>query len=235
MKAFTYTKYGPPEALQFKDVPRPVPTDHQVLVKIHAVSLNAADIDYLKGHSSFGWVGCKSPRTPSSVGYCGTGGSSREKCQTLSGGGCRFRDTSTCGFGAFAEYVCAPEGVLTLKPANMSFEQAATLPQAGVLALQAIRDYGRIQPGNQVLINGAGGGVGTFALQIAKSFGAEVTGVDSAAKLDMLHALGAEHVLDYTQTDYTKTAQRYHLIVDVTAKRSMLAYRRALTPTVFSP
>ncbi len=141
-----------------------------------------------------------------------------------------FGDTSTCGFGAFAEYVCAPEGVLTLKPAGLTFEQASTIPQAGVLALQAIRDEGRVQPGQKVLLNGAGGGVGTFAVQIAKQFGAEVTAVDSAAKFEMLRALGADHVLDYAQMDYTRTGERYDLIVDVVAHRAMHNYKRALTP-----
>jgi NADPH:quinone reductase-like Zn-dependent oxidoreductase len=142
-----------------------------------------------------------------------------------------FGDLSSCGWGGFAEYVCAPENALALKPENLSFEQAAVVPQAGLLALQGLRDKGHIQPGQKVLINGAGGGVGTFALQIAISFGAEVTGVDSTEKLEIMRSLGADHVIDYTQEDFTKNGQQYDLILDVTARHSIFDYRRSLSPT----
>jgi NADPH:quinone reductase-like Zn-dependent oxidoreductase len=141
-----------------------------------------------------------------------------------------FGDLCQSGFGGFAEYVCARENALTMKPASMTFEEAAAVPQAGLLALQGLRNKGQIQPGQKVLINGAGGGVGTFAVQIAKSFGAEVTGVDSTMKLDMLRSIGADHVIDYTQEDYTKNGQRYDLILDVKVYRSIFDYKRALRP-----
>jgi NADPH:quinone reductase-like Zn-dependent oxidoreductase len=135
-----------------------------------------------------------------------------------------------CGFGAFAEYVCVPENELRLKPASMTFAEAAAFPQAAVLALQHLRNKRQIEPGQKVLINGAGGGAGTFAVQIAKYFGAEVTGVDSTRKLDMLRSIGADHVIDYTQEDYTKSGQLYDLILDVVAYRSIFDYKRALSP-----
>ncbi|MCB0227178.1 MAG: NAD(P)-dependent alcohol dehydrogenase, partial [Anaerolineae bacterium] len=141
-----------------------------------------------------------------------------------------FGDLCEGGWCGLAEYVCARETALTLKPAGMTFEQAAATPQAGVLALQGLRDKRPVQPGQKVLINGAGGGVGTFAVQMAKSFGAEVTGVDSLAKLATLRSLGADHVIDYTQEDYTQTDRQYDLIVDVVARRSISDYKRALTP-----
>jgi len=141
-----------------------------------------------------------------------------------------YGDLSACGWGGFAEYVCAPENAVILKPASMTFEQAAVIPQAASMALQGLRDKRQIQSGQKVLINGAGGGVGTFAVQIAKSFGAEVTGVDSTAKLDLMRSLGADHVMDYTQEDYTRNGQCYDLILDVMAHRSISDYKRALSP-----
>jgi NADPH:quinone reductase-like Zn-dependent oxidoreductase len=141
-----------------------------------------------------------------------------------------FGDLSNSGWGGFAEYVRAREGSLALKPPNMTFEVAATIPQAGQMAIQGIRDKGDVQPGHRVLINGAGGGVGMFAVQMAKTKGAQVTGVDSTGKLDYLRSIGADHVIDYTQEDFTKSGKRYDLILDVKANRSIFAYRRALRP-----
>jgi NADPH:quinone reductase-like Zn-dependent oxidoreductase len=141
-----------------------------------------------------------------------------------------FVNSFDYGFGAFAEYVCVPEKILTLKPASITFEEAATLPSAAIIALQGLRDKRQIQPGQKVLINGAGGSVGTFAVQIAKLFGAKVTGVDSMRKLDMLRSIGADYVIDYTQEDFTKSGRRYDLIIDVVSHRSIFDYRRALGP-----
>jgi len=141
-----------------------------------------------------------------------------------------FGDLSACGFGGFAEYVCARGNALVLKPASMTFEEAAAIPQAAVLALQGLRDKGKIQPGQKVLINGGGGGAGTFAVQIAKSFGAEVTGVDSTRKLDIMRSIGADHVIDYTQEDFTKNGQRYDWIIDFAGYHSIVDYNRALSP-----
>jgi NADPH:quinone reductase-like Zn-dependent oxidoreductase len=141
-----------------------------------------------------------------------------------------FGDISGCGWGGFAEYVCARGNALELKPAGMTFEEAAAVPQAALLALQGLRNKGQIQKGQKVLINGAGGGAGTFAVQIAISFGAEVTGVDSTMKLDMMRSIGADHVIDYTQEDFTKNGQRYDLILDVAAYHSIFDYARALSP-----
>jgi NADPH:quinone reductase-like Zn-dependent oxidoreductase len=141
-----------------------------------------------------------------------------------------FGDLTEYGFGAFAEYVSAPQAALALKPPSLTFEEAATIPQAAVMALQGLRDKRPVQPGQKVLINGAGGNIGPFAVQIAKSFGAEVTGVDSTAKLDMLHSIGADHVIDYTKVDYTRSGQRYDRIFDVAAYRSVFESKRALKP-----
>jgi NADPH:quinone reductase-like Zn-dependent oxidoreductase len=141
-----------------------------------------------------------------------------------------FGDLSGSGFGGFAEYACAREDVLAIKPASMTFEQAAAVPQAAVIALQAVRDKGHVQPGQKVLVNGAGGGAGSFAVQIAKSFGAEVTGVDNASKLDGMRSIGADHVVDYTHEDFTQNGEAYDLIVDLEAHHSIFDYRRSLNP-----
>ena len=193
MKAIVYTKYGPPDVLELKEVkPKIKILGSDIAGRVEAVGRNVRQLQ--PGDEVLG-------------------------------------DLSMCGFGAFAEYVCVPENALVLKSASMTFEQAAAVPQAAVVALQGLRGRGEIQPGQKVLINGAGGGVGTFAVQIAKSFGAEVTGVDSAKKLEMVSSIGADHVIDYTREDYTKSGQRYDLILDVAAKRSIFDYKRALSPT----
>ncbi len=230
MKAIVCHKYGSPDVLQFKEVAKPAPKYNEVLVKVHAASLNAADFENLRGVFV---VRIAAPRKPMHkilgsdiAGRVEAVGSSVKQFQP---GDEVYGDLSVCGFGAFAEYACAPESALAPKPASMTFEEAATFPQAAVLALQNLggsgvsspnsmmMEKGPVEPGQKVLINGAGGGVGTFAVQLAKYFGAEVTGVDSAKKLDMLRSIGADHVIDYTREDFTKSGQRYDLILDVVA------------------
>jgi NADPH:quinone reductase-like Zn-dependent oxidoreductase len=232
MKAIVCTKYGPPDSLQLKEVPKPVHQDDQVLVRVHAASVNAADLETLRGQFI---VRMAAPFRPM---YPILGSDIAGRVEAVGRNVTQFQPGDEVwgdlsfphGLGAFAEYVCAAEKALAPKPPSMSFEEAAAYPQAAMVALQSLRDKGQIQPGHKVLINGAGGGMGTFAVQLAKYFGAEVTGVDSARKLDMLRSLGADHVVDYTQEDYTKSGQRYDLILDVAAYRSVFDYRRALAP-----
>jgi NADPH:quinone reductase-like Zn-dependent oxidoreductase len=244
MNAIICTKYGPPDVLELIEVETPAPQEDEALVKIHAASLNAADLEILRGKWSARFGGLLKPRHK----ILGTDIAGRieavgRSVKQFRPGDEIWGDLSfPLDHGAFAEYVCVPENALRLKPARMTFEEAAAVPSAAVVALQNLRgvgssapsfllsDKGEIQPGQKVLINGAGGGVGTFAVQIAKSFGAEVTGVDSPSKLDMLRSIGTDHVIDYTQEDFTKSGQRYDLILDVVASRSIFDYRRALSP-----
>jgi NADPH:quinone reductase-like Zn-dependent oxidoreductase len=231
MKAIVCTKYGSPEVLQLKEVEKPTPKDNEALVKVHAASVNAADLETLRGVFV---VRIAAPLKPMykilGSDIAGRVEAVGRKVKQFQPGDEIWGDLFACGFGAFAEYVCVPENTLALKPASMTFEEAATYPQAAILALQNLRDKRPIEPGQKVLINGAGGGVGTFAVQIAKYFGAEVTGVDSTRKLDMLRSIGADQVIDYTQEDFTKSGQRYDLILDVVAYRSIFDYKRALSP-----
>ncbi|MHA2227254.1 MAG: NAD(P)-dependent alcohol dehydrogenase [Candidatus Hodarchaeales archaeon] len=231
MKAIVRTQFGSPDVLQFKKIAKPIPSDNEVLVKVHAASLNAADLEYLRGMFLTRIVGPRKPR-PAILGsdIAGRVEVAGRNVTQFQPGDDIFVDLSVCGFGAFAEYVCVPENALARKPASMTFEEAATIPQAALLALQGLRDKRQVQPGQKVLINGAGGGVGTFAVQIAKSFGAEVTAVDSTRKLDMLSSIGADHVIDYTQEDFVRSGLRYDLILDVVASRSIFAYKHALRP-----
>ena len=243
MKAAVCTEYGPPDVLQVNEVETPTPKPNEVLAAVHATSVNAADLETLRGDPIVRIGAGRRPR------YEILGSDIAGRVEAVGRDVTQFRpgdevwgDLSAHGFGAFAEHLCVPEEALRPKPANMTFEEAAAIPTAGVVALQNLRgaghpwpslmlsNEGRIQPGQRVLINGAGGGVGTFAVQIAKSYGADVTGVDSGEKRDMLRSIGADHVIDYTQTDYTKTEQRYDLILDVVARRSIFASMRALGP-----
>jgi len=232
MKAIICTEYGSPDVLQLKDVAKPTPNEDEVLVKVHATSLNAADFETLRGTWSARFGGPLRPMHK----ILGTDLAGRvervgRNVKQFQPGDEVWGDLSfPYGFGTFAEYVSVSEEALAPKPASMSFEEASTYPQAAIISLQTLRDKGQIQPGQKVLINGAGGGMGTFAVQIAKLYGAEVTGVDSARKLDMLRSLGADHVIDYAQKDYTKSGQLYDVIVDVVAHRSFFDYRRALSP-----
>jgi len=229
MKAIVCTKYGPPDVLELKEVEKPIPKDKEVLVKVHAASVNAADVEFLRGTFLVRIGGLLKPMYKI-LGSDITGRVEAvgRKVKQFQPGDEVFGDLSVCGFGAFAEYVSVPENALRLKPASMSFEEAATFPQAAVLALQGLRDKRPIQPGQKVLINGAGGGVGTFAVQLAKYFGAEVTGVDSTKKLDLLRSIGADQVIDYTQEDFTKSGETYDVIFDIVGKSSFSGSIRSL-------
>ncbi|WP_246132111.1 NAD(P)-dependent alcohol dehydrogenase [Paenibacillus hemerocallicola] len=231
MMAMVYETYGSPEVLRIKEVDVPVLKDHEVLIEVHAASVNSWDWDLLRGKPYITRLGgLRKPR------YRILGADIAGRVIAVGDAAKRFRpgeevfgDLSGCGWGGFAEYVSASEEALTPKPAGMSFEQAAAIPQAAVLALQGMRDKGKLRKGHRVLINGAGGGVGTFAVQYAKWLGAEVTGVDSAGKLDMLLSIGADHVLDYTKDDFAASGIRYDLILDVVGSRSVFAVKHALS------
>ena len=232
MKAVVFTRYGSPDVLELKEVDQPVPKDDEVLIKIHAVSINDWDLGALDGSSFvnrliFGLLTPKKQILGSDV--AGRIEAVGKKVMKFKPGDEVFGDLSG-EWGGFAEYVCAREKALALKAPGMTFEQAAAIPQAAMLAVQGLCDQGRIGPGQKLLINGAGGGVGTFALQIAKLHGVEVTAVDAPGKLDLLRSLGADHVIDYTQEDFTKNGQAYDLILDVKTTRSILDCARALSP-----
>lgn len=232
MKAIVCTKYGSPDVLQFKEVEKPIPKDDEVLVKVHAASVNAGDSENLRGTWFARFGGPLKPmyKIPG-TDLAGRVEAVGRSAQHFQPGDEVWGDLSfPYGFGSFAEYVSVSENALALKPSSMTFEEAATYPHSSIVCLQSLRDSGRIQPGHKVLINGAGGGMGTFGVQIAKYYGAEVTGVDSARKLDLLRSIGADHVIDYAREDYTKNGQRYDLIMDVVAHRSVFAYSRALSP-----
>ena len=230
MKAILHTKYGPPDVLQFADVEKPTPKDHEVLIKLCAASVNPLDLFCLRGTPLIRSLpGLRTPKHP--VLGCDIAGRVEAVGSTVKDfrpGDEVFGVTGFAG-GGFAEYVCAPEEKLALKPANSSFEEAAAVPIAGVTALQGLRDHGQIQPGQKVLVDGASGGVGTFAVQIAKSFGAEVTAVCSTGKMDTARSIGADHAIDYTREDFTKSGQRYDLILGANAHHSMFVYRHMLT------
>jgi NADPH:quinone reductase-like Zn-dependent oxidoreductase len=229
MKAVVYTRYGPPDVLRFTDVERPAPKDNEVLVKVHAVSLNASDWEVLWGKPLYSRIlGPFRPRHhilgSDIAGWVEAAGRDTTLFQP---GDEVFADILSY-MGGFAEYVCAPESALARMPAGMTFEEAAALPQAGAIALQGIRDKGRVQPGQKVLINGAGGGSGMYAVQLAKLHGAEVTGVDNAEKLEFMRSLGADHVIDYTREDFIRNGRTYDLILDLAAHRSAFAYKGSL-------
>jgi NADPH:quinone reductase-like Zn-dependent oxidoreductase len=231
VKAVVYTKYGPPDVLQIKEVEKPTPTDDEVLIKIHAVSVNRSDWEGLIGKPLYARIGglLKPRRHILGSDIAGRVEMAGKNITRFQPGDEVFGDILE-RMGGFAEYVCAREKSLALKPAGMTFEQVAAIPQAAVIALQGIRDKGQVQPGQKVLINGAGGGGGSFAVQLAKLYGAEVTGVDNTGKLDFMRSLGTDHVIDYTQEDFTKNGKEYDLILDLIAYRSVFAYKRALRP-----
>jgi NADPH:quinone reductase-like Zn-dependent oxidoreductase len=233
MKAIVYTKYGSPDVLQLKEVEKPTPKDNEVLVKIHAVSINDWDWCLLLGTPFINRLinGLLKPkRRILGSDIAGRIEAVGKNVKQFHVGDEVYGDLSG-DWGGFAEYVCAREHLLALKSASMTFEEAAAIPQAGMLALQGLRDIGHIQPGQKLLINGAGGGVGTFGVQLAKLYGVDdVTGVDSSGKLDMLRSMGFNQVIDYTKEDFTKNGQRYDLILDVKTNRSIFDYLRALNP-----
>ena len=231
MKAAVMDSYGTPDVLELRDVAKPTPKAGQVLVRVLAASLNDWDWGMLRGSPENRLLG--GPLRPRvhvlGCDIAGTVEAVGGEVTAFQPGDEVYGDLSGSGFGAFAEYACAQEAGLAHKPAGMTFEQAAAIPQAGMLAVQGLIDVGRIGPGQKVLLNGAGGGVGTFALQLAKLYGAEVTVVDKPGKLDMLRAMGADHVIDYLKQDFTEGGTCYDLILDVKTNRSPFAYARALT------
>ncbi len=230
MKAIVYRCYGPPDVLKVEEIEQPTTADNEVLVRVHAAAVNPLDWHYLRGKPYVMRLesGTGTPANPRlGVDFAGT-------VEAVGKGVQRFKpgDEVFGGkYGAFAEYVSVAEDrALALKPARLTFEQAASVPIAAITALQALRDIGRLQPGQKVLINGASGGVGTFAVQIARSFGADVTGVCSTRNVEMVRSIGADHVIDYTREDFTESGQRYDLIVDNVGNHPLLAYRRVLNP-----
>jgi NADPH:quinone reductase-like Zn-dependent oxidoreductase len=233
MKAIVYTTYGPPDVLQLKDVEKPAPKDDEVLVKIHAASINYGDSILVRGKPIIGrlWSGLTKPKYAIlGTDIAGRVEAAGRDAKQFQAGDEVFGDIGANGFGAFAEYVSVRESALALKPVNVTFEQAAAAPQAAVVALQGLRDSGQIQAGQEVLINGASGGIGSFAVQIAKSFGTRVTGVCSTRNLELVRSIGADEVIDYTQEDFTKSGKHYDLIFDIVANRSVSDYLLALKP-----
>ena len=233
MRAIVYEEYGSPDVLNFQEVEKPAPMEDEVLVKVHAASVNAADWHLLRADPflvrlmGFGLLRPKykilGADVAGRVEAVGTNVSQFQPGDEI------FGDLSGDGFGGFAEFVCASEDALASKPAKVSFKEAAAVPLAAVTALQGLRNKAQVRQGQKVLINGASGGVGTFAVQIAKSFGAEVTGVCSTSKVDMVRSLGADHVIDYTQEDFTKNGQHYDLILAANGYHPISDYKRALS------
>jgi NADPH:quinone reductase-like Zn-dependent oxidoreductase len=237
MKAMVYHTYGSPDVLQCEEIVKPVPTEIQVLIRVHAAALNALDVGLMKGRPYFArlFFGFPKPKVTrpgrdvagevEAVGRSVT----RFKPGDEVFGACTGNSWMDIADGAFAEYACTVEKALATKPSNMTFEQAASVAVAGLTALQGLRDKGRLQPGQRVLINGAGGGVGTFAVQIAKALGGEVTAVSNSRNVDLMHAMDADHVIDYTHEDFTKSGQLYDVIFDCHPSHSPLACRRVLS------
>ena len=229
MKAIVYTEYGPPDVLQLTEIAKPVPSDDEILIKIYAVSINGSDREGLIGKPLYARLG--GLRKP---GHPILGSDIAGRVEMVGKNNTEFQPGDEVfgevpGYhGGFAEYVCTRGKTMMLKPASMTFEEAAAIPQAGVIALNGIREQGQVQPGQKVLINGAGGSAGSFAVQLAKLHGAEVTGVDNTGKLEFMRMLGADQVIDYTREDFTKNRNQYDLILDMIAHRSVFSYARAL-------
>jgi NADPH:quinone reductase-like Zn-dependent oxidoreductase len=229
MKAIAQDRYGPPDVLELRDVAKPAPGDNHVLVRVHAAAVNALDWHYMRGDPYVARLSMGLRRPKVRI----RGRDFAGRVEALGGSVQRFRvgdEVFGEADGAFAEYVSAPDDAVDPKPANLTFEQAAAVPLAGSTALMGLRDVGRVQPGQQVLINGASGGVGTFAVQIGKSLGAEVTGVCSAMNADLVRSIGADHVIDYASEDFSRSGQRYDVVFDLVGNRSLADFRRALRP-----
>ena len=232
MKAIVYQKYGSPDVLELKETEKPSPKDNEVLVKVYAASINDWDWGLMQGTPFVNRMlnGLLRPkRKVLGSDIAGRIEAVGKKVQNFKPGDEVYGDLSNF-WGGFAEYVCARENLLALKPSEMTFEQAAAIPQAAMLAVQGLLDKGRLQKGQKLLINGAGGGVGTFGVQIAKLYVAEITGVDNPGKLEMMKSMGFDNVIDYTKEDFTKNSRRYDLILDVKTNRSIFSYTRALNP-----
>jgi NADPH:quinone reductase-like Zn-dependent oxidoreductase len=228
MKAIVSDRYGPPDVLELREVDEPVIEDHQVLVRVHASSVNPAE--WYRVHGPFFARIPEGLRKPKNTAL---GADLAGRVEAVGRDVKEFEpgdEVFGTGLGAWAEYARAREPRLVRKPANLSFEEAAAVPIAAITALQALRDHGQVQPGQKVLINGASGGVGTYAVQLAKSFGAEVTAVCSTRNVELVRSLGADHVVDYAQEDFTQRGERYDLMLDIAGSRSFLEFRRVLTP-----
>ena len=233
MKAFLSKKYGPPETLRLVEVEKPAPKAHEVLVRVLQISVNPADWRCMRGRPLFSRATLGLLRPKNEI----LGGDIAGQVEVVGSGVTRFRPGDEVyanlldhGFGGFAEYVSVPVDVLASKPANLSFEEAAAVPMAGLTAIQGLRYHGAIEAGQKVLVNGASGGVGHLAVQIAKAYGAEVTGVTSTRNLDLVRSLGADHVIDYTREDFTRTTHRWDRILDTIGNRPVSDLRRALAP-----
>jgi NADPH:quinone reductase-like Zn-dependent oxidoreductase len=231
MKAIVCEKYGSPEVIRIKELKKPVPKDNEVLIRVYAASINSYDWRIMRGKPFMVRLikGLFKPRAILGADFAGTVEAVGRKVKKFKAGDEVYGDLSM-GDSAFAEYVCAPENVPALKPSGTTFEEAASVPMAACTALTGLRDTGKIKAGHKVLINGASGGVGTFAVQIAKSFGAEVTAVCSTGKMDMAFSIGADYVIDYTREDYTKNGQHYDLILDIAANHSISELKQVLNP-----
>lgn len=234
MKAIILDHYGPPEGMKIQEIPRPAPKEHEVLVKVRASSVNAADWHVMRADPFLVRLayGLLKPK------YKILGGDVAGLVEAVGSAVTQFKPgdevfgcLSGGAWGAFAEFVCAPQGSLTMKPARSTFEQAAAVPLAGMTALQAVRNFGNVQPGQKVLVNGASGGVGTFAVQIAKALGADVTAVCSSRNQDLARSLGADHVIDYAKQDFTQQDKRYDLIIAANGYHPLSAYKQSLTAT----
>jgi NADPH:quinone reductase-like Zn-dependent oxidoreductase len=232
VKAIVYTQFGPPDVLQFKEVAKPTPKDHEVLIKVHAASINAADYRLMRGQPfliRLAGYGLRTPRYPIlGSDIAGRVEAIGKQVTQFKVGDEIYGDLSGSGLGGFAEYVCAREHVLALKPTGLSFEETAAVPMAAITALQGLRDKGQVQAGEKVAINGASGGVGTFAVQIAKAFGAEVTAICSTRNVELARSLGADHIIDYKQEDFTRNGKRYDVILGVNGFHPIADYKRAL-------